>query len=112
VIQAATSFQPGQPERIEIHGTRGTAIVTGDRLTQWLVEGDAGEPPPVALPAASGASNPMAISLAPFEQQFLNFGEAVRKSRPPLVSGQEGYRALELVDAIYRSCREERRISL
>lgn len=112
VIQAATSFEPGQPERIEVHGTRGTAIITGDRLTHWLVEGDQGEAPPVAAPAASGASDPMAISLAPFERQFLDFGEAIRNGGTPLVSGTEGYKALELVDAIYRSCREERRIGL
>ena len=43
VIQAATAFQPGYPERLEIHGTRGTAIVTGDRLTTWDVAGDEGE---------------------------------------------------------------------
>ena len=112
VIQAATSFQPGQPERVEIHGTRGTAVITGDRLSQWLVEGDGGEPPPVVSPAASGASDPMAISLAPFERQFLDFGEAIRTARAPLVSGADGCRALELVEAIYRSCREERRIIL
>ena len=53
----------------------------------------------------SGASEPMAISLAPFERQFLDFGEAIRTAREPLVSGEEGYRALEVVTAIYDSCR-------
>ena len=42
-IQASTAFWPGYPERIEIHGTNGTAIVTGDRLTAWDVHDDAGE---------------------------------------------------------------------
>jgi predicted dehydrogenase len=112
VIQAATAFQPGQPERVEIHGTRGTAVITGDKLTSWQVEDDSAEPAPTATAAASGASDPMAISLAPFERQFLDFGDAIRSRRAPLVSGLEGYRALELVDAIYRSCREERRITL
>lgn len=46
VIQAATAFWPGTPERIEFHGTKGTAIVTGDRLTTWDVRDDAGERPP------------------------------------------------------------------
>ena len=112
VIQAATSFRPGQPERVEIHGTKGVAIITGDQLTTWDVESDAGEPPPLAPATASGASDPMAISLAPFERQFLDFGQALSQRRDPLVSGAEGFRALELVDAIYRSCREERRIAL
>jgi predicted dehydrogenase len=47
----------------------------------------------------------MAISLAPFERQFLDFGEAIRTGREPLVSGEEGYRALQVVTAIYDSCR-------
>ncbi len=46
VIQASTSLWPGYPERIEIHGTKGTAIVTGDQLTTWDVQGDAGETAP------------------------------------------------------------------
>jgi UDP-N-acetyl-2-amino-2-deoxyglucuronate dehydrogenase len=104
-IQASTAFWPGYPERIEIHGTKGTAIVTGDRLTAWEVQDDTGEPAPVARDVASGASDPMAISLDPFERQFLDFADAIRTARPPLVGGEEGYQALQLVDAIYRSCR-------
>ena len=61
---------------------------------------------------ASGASDPMAISLEPFERQFLDFGEAIKTGRKPLVSGEEGYRALELVLSIYASCREGRKVSL
>ena len=104
-IQASTAFWPGYPERIEIHGTKGTAVVTGDRLTAWDVQDDTGETAPVARDVASGASDPMAISLDPFERQFLDFADAIKTGRPPLVSGEEGYQALQLVDAIYRSCR-------
>lgn len=106
VIQASTAIRPGYPERIEIHGTKGTAIVTGDQLTTW----DAGEKPPLSLGVASGASDPMAIGLTPFERQFLDFGDAIRSGRAPLVSGEEGYRALQVVTAAYRSCREGRSI--
>jgi UDP-N-acetyl-2-amino-2-deoxyglucuronate dehydrogenase len=105
VIQAATAFRPGYSERIEIHGTKGTAVIAGDRLVSWDVEDDSGEAPPLESAGMSGASDPMAISLTPFERQFLDFGKAIRTGRAPLVSGEEGYRALELVDRIYRSCR-------
>jgi UDP-N-acetyl-2-amino-2-deoxyglucuronate dehydrogenase len=110
VIQASTAFWPGYPERIEIHGIKGTAIVSGDRLSAWDVKGDEGEPPPLAAGAASGASDPMAISVESFERQFLDFGEAITTGRAPLVSGEAGYAALELVDAIYRSCRTGNRV--
>ncbi|MDW8131484.1 MAG: Gfo/Idh/MocA family oxidoreductase [Bryobacterales bacterium] len=112
VIQASTAFWPGYTERIEIHGSKGTAIISGDKLTSWDVRDDEGEPPPLAKDVASGASDPMAISLEPFERQFLDFGEAIRTGRPPLVSGEEGYRALEIVLAVYRSCREGAKVTL
>lgn len=112
VLQASTSFWPGYTERIEIHGTKGAAIISGDKLTTWDVQDDTGEAAPVELDAASGASDPMAISLVPFERQFLDFAEAIRTGRPPLVSGEEGCRALELVLAVYRSCREGAKVRI
>jgi len=112
VIQASTAIWPGYPERMELHGTRGTAVVTGDKLTAWDVENDSGPPAPVANPAASGASDPMAISLESFERQFLDFADAIAQGRQPLVSGAEGYQALEVVDAIYRSCRSGQKVVL
>lgn len=112
VIQASTAFWPGYTERTEFHGTKGTAIISGDNLTTWDVENDSGEPAPVAKETASGASDPMAISLAPFERQFLQFGEAIRSGRKPLVAGEEGLHALEIVGAIYQSCRTGQKVGL
>ncbi|MGA2879523.1 MAG: Gfo/Idh/MocA family oxidoreductase [Bryobacteraceae bacterium] len=106
VIQASTAFWPGHTERIEIHGTKGTAIITGDKLTAWQVENDSGDPAPVSYDYATAATDPMATALAPFERQFIDFGEAIRAGRKPLSSGADGYRALEVVTAIYDSCRK------
>ena len=105
VIQASTAFWPGYPERLEFHGTRGTAVISGDRLVVWDVKNDEGPAPPLAGHVASGASDPMAISLAPFERQFSDFAAAIKSGGRPLVSGEEGYQALAVVDAVYRSCR-------
>jgi len=109
VIQASTAFWPGYTERIEIHGSKGTAVISGDRMTSWDVREDepqnAADPAPVAQDVASGSSDPMAISVASFERQFLDFKNAIRDNREPLANGEEGYRALEVVLSIYRSCR-------
>lgn len=113
VIQAATALWPGYSERIEIHGTRGSAIVTGDRLTAWDVQDDnGGEVPPLSTEVASGASDPMAISLDPFERQFRDFGDAILEKRRPLIAGEDGLEAIEVVDAVYRSCRTGQVVSL
>ena len=112
VIQASTAFWPGYTERIEIHGTKGTAVISGDKLTAWDVENDSGEPAPLARDVASGASDPMAISLEPFERQFLDFGESIKTGRRPISSGEDGFRALEVVESIYQSCRQGQPVRL
>jgi predicted dehydrogenase len=112
VIQASTSLWPGYPERVEIHGTKGTAILTGDQLTTWDVQDDAGVQALIAQQRASGASDPMAISVLPFERQLRDFGDACMAGRAPACSGYDGFRALQLVCAIYASCREGRAVQI
>jgi UDP-N-acetyl-2-amino-2-deoxyglucuronate dehydrogenase len=80
VIQAATAFEPGYPERIELHGNKGTAIVTGDRLSVWDVKDDQGEPAPISTAVSTGSSDPMGSSVEPFERQFINFAAAILKT--------------------------------
>ena len=105
VIQASTALWPGYPERVEIYGENGSAVITGDKLTTWNVRQDFGEPAPITSQLASGASDPMAISVVPFERQFSDFAEACQQGRAPLCSGIEGYRALQFVVSAYQSCR-------
>lgn len=112
VIQASTAMWPGYSERLEIHGTQGTCVFTGDKLTTWDVQDDAGDPAPVEKEVMSGASDPMAIPLTPFERQFLDFGNACQSGGTPLVSGEEGYKALEIVLSAYESCRSGAKVSL
>jgi predicted dehydrogenase len=112
VIQAATAVHPGYPERLEIHGTKGSATITGDHLTAWDVEGDSGEPAPVSTSVDSGASDPMAISLEPIKRQFLDFGNAVKNKTNPLVDGEQGYRALQIVLGVYDAARSAKLVTL
>lgn len=104
VIQAGTAFWPGYNERLEFHGTKGTAVISGDKLTTWHVEGN-WTPPVLGGDPVSGATDPMGAPLAPFERQFLDFADAIASGRKPLSSGEEGYRALQTVLSIYESCR-------
>ncbi len=104
---------PGYPERgVRFPGTQGSAIVTGDQLTTWDVRSDSGEPAPISQQAKSGASDPMAISLTPFERQLADFGDACKAGRPSSSSGIEGYRALQLVRSIYTSCSEGKYVAI
>ena len=54
----------------------------------------------------SGRSRP---SMVPGRKDF---ADAIKTGRKPLVGGEEGYQALELVDAVYRSCRTGEKVVL
>ncbi|MBI1357071.1 MAG: gfo/Idh/MocA family oxidoreductase [Acidobacteria bacterium] len=113
VIQAATAFWPGFTERIEIHGTKGSAIITGDRLTTWAVEGDDGADAPVAQGSDdSGASDPMAIPIENLKRGFADFAQAVESGQAPLITGEEGYHALAIVLGVYEAARSGQVVSL
>jgi predicted dehydrogenase len=113
VIQASTAFWPGYPERIELHGTKGSAVIEGDRLVRWDVQGDAGDDAPLQPAAdASGASDPMAIPIENLKRNFANFGHAVATGSAPLIDGQEGLAALQIVLGVYESARTGQTVRL
>src|SRR5258706_2998145 len=103
-MRATLVLGRGSRELAKLRGPKATAVISGDKLTTWDVENDSGEPAPVDREVASGASDPMAISLVPFERQFLDFGDAIRTGRKPLSSAEDGYKAIELVASVYESC--------
>jgi UDP-N-acetyl-2-amino-2-deoxyglucuronate dehydrogenase len=112
VLQASTCFYPGYPDRLEIHGTRGSAITQGDFLKDWSIK-DAPEPSPELFQESTvGSSQPMSISVEPFRRQLANVRESILEGSVPLVSGEEGMETLRLVLAMYQSAREQRDIPL
>ncbi len=113
VIQASTAFRPGFTERTEVHGAKGSAIITGDKLTSWQVEGDDGSDAPLEAGSDdSGAADPMAIPIENLKRGFADFAGAVEQGADPLISGEEGYRALQIVLGVYEAAREGRPVRL
>ena len=113
VIQASTAFWPGYTERTEFHGTKGTAIISGDKLTTWDVEDDSGEPAPVAKEVASGRVRPDGDFAGALRAPVPGFRRRHRaRAASRWSAGEEGYQALEIVDAVYRSCRTGEKVKL
>ena len=108
VLQTSTAIWPGFSERVEIHGTNGTAVLTGGQISTWSVREELCPPPLLHKQSASGASDPSAIDLKPFERQMKNFVGAIESGRQPMVNGESGYKILSTVVALYESCRTGR----
>jgi UDP-N-acetyl-2-amino-2-deoxyglucuronate dehydrogenase len=111
VLQASTAIYPGLPERLEISGTGGTVIVEAGRMRVCeLVDGPAEPVDEGGGPGGAGAA--AGISHAGHRAQLADLLAAIDQGRPPLVTGEDGRRALELILAVYRSAREGREVSL
>jgi UDP-N-acetyl-2-amino-2-deoxyglucuronate dehydrogenase len=112
VIQASTAMWPGVAERLEIHGTNGTAVLTGGCLSAWSVRSDWGVAPTLRSSTESASADPMAISIEPFQRQARNFADAIESGRQPLVNGEEGYETLRATLSFYESCRTGKAVRL
>ena len=104
VLDATTVAYPGYPERIDIAGTRGSAVLEAERLEVHRpsrevlrVEG--------AL-AGGGGADPMAFSHEPHRRLIEDFLDAVETGREPLSSGRSALAVHALIDATLRSAQD------
>ena len=101
VIDATTTAWPGYPERIEIAGTEGTAVLEGDRL-----EVRRPDRPDIDLVGGSGGgggADPMAFSCAAHRRLIAEFLDAVQGGRAPGNSGRSALPVHALIDAMLAS---------
>ena len=107
VVEGATSLKPGLPERLEVHGEKGTVIIEGGALKMWEIDGmDENQMKAQAEePVGTGASDPMAFPISWHKAQLLDMIQAIRNDRKPAVDGYEGIKALRIIEAIYESGR-------
>ncbi|MDA8063130.1 MAG: Gfo/Idh/MocA family oxidoreductase [Actinomycetota bacterium] len=111
-LEASTAVFPGLPERLEVSGTGGSAVVEDGVLVlrELLAEradvGAYGAKAAGSKPrGSSAAADPRAIGDAPHVSQVADLLAAIDGGRQPLVTGQEARNALEVVLAVYESAR-------
>jgi len=101
VIDATTTAYPGYPERIEVAGTRGSAVLETERLMVHR----AGEPALVVegSGAGGGGGDPMAFSHQPHRLLIEDFIDAIRDGRAPQANGRSALAVHALIDAMLAS---------
>jgi len=109
-IEGSTAIWHGHPARVEVHGTEGSAVLEDNELTFWqfakATRGDRRVREGLGKESAlgSGAGDPLAgLKSEGHRRNIQDFVKAIQEDRPPAIDGKEGRRAVELIEAIYRS---------
>ena len=99
VLDATTVARPGFPERIEIAGTRGSAVLAAHRLE---LHGAEGATPEIVGEEGSGGggADPMAFDHGPHRAMIAEMLDAIETGRAPLHAARTALPAQRLIQAI------------
>jgi predicted dehydrogenase len=100
-IMASTSIQPGFTPGLNLYGEKGTIKLDGASITHWTVPGVA--KPEGEQQASAAVRGPLLSSFRMHQRNIQDFLQAVEERRPPLVSGEDGRRAVRLIESLYAS---------
>jgi len=110
-ITGTTTAYPGFESRIGIHGEYGTAIIDGDTLAEWVFKDELTEDEEIrksaSIQKSSGAGDPTKkLDSEGHQLQISDMVEAINNNREPIVNGESGRKAVEIIIAIYESSRK------
>ena len=119
LIEGSTAVFPGLPERLEISGEGGTAIVEVGRLALCELRDERGEVGAYGAKKAGGrqsttsaAADPAALSETSHQPQVADLLAAIDEDRDPAITGEAGRMPLEVILAVYESARQGRPVQL
>lgn len=112
VIEASTLHYPGLPERLEITGQNGTAVFEAGKVKVWEFKTSGEKVEMHDTPGDSGAKNPGDITSRGHAYQIADMVAALHEGRDPGITGEDGRKPLQIIQAIYQSARENREIIL
>ncbi|OMF35311.1 hypothetical protein BK133_11480 [Paenibacillus sp. FSL H8-0548] len=111
-LLGTTSAFPGLQTRLEIFGTKGSAVIENGVLVICKYKNPEGKNDEEIIDESdrreknemsNGASNPMSISGRTHMLQFEDMIDSIEEKREPFVNGIEGRKPLEIILAIYES---------
>jgi len=99
-VHATTTAYPGFPERIELIGTKGTALLEGPSLRIELADGKKVE---VKAEGGGTGADPMAFPHDWHRSLLEDFFLSIKQNRKPRVSGEEALKVHRFIDRILGS---------
>ena len=106
IVQGTTCTYQGHPQRLEVHGTKGNVVITGDEIALWEIEGEETEDNPGAGLTVGSADPRLGMqgeAVPAHTEQIGDLLAAIDEGRQPRLNGAEARRAVELIIAIYRA---------
>ncbi len=117
VLFGTTAMYPGLPARVEIGGVGGTIVSESTCLKVFefadkteedeKILSEFGQPP-----AASGSTDPKAISHENHTRNFADFLKALDENKTPALDGREARKAVQIVLGIYESAKTGKIVEL
>ncbi len=115
VIQGATSCwsSSGHPAEVHLCGSEGSVFMSDASFRVWDFKDVSAEDDFVksnlmeGADQGLGANDPSSINFDGHLRNFEDVVDAIENNRAPLVTGAEGLKAVEVIDAIYRSAKAD-----
>ena len=101
-IQTSTSCDPGYTAKMNIFGSKGGISLIGQKLT-WTKENGDVEEMDFEKAQVGSANDPKKFNLKAQVAVIVDFIGAVTEDRLPKIDGAEGLRAIDVIEAIYKS---------
>jgi predicted dehydrogenase len=102
-IMATTACYPGRPERIEIIGTSGSAMLEGASLRAALLDGRVVEE--TVEGGTGGGASIMDFPHDAHRDLLADFLDAIEQDRDPRVTGEDALATQKLIDEILAKAR-------
>jgi UDP-N-acetyl-2-amino-2-deoxyglucuronate dehydrogenase len=101
-IMASTSMIPGFAATLNLYGDKGTIKLEGSSIVHWTVPGW-NEPNWTQSDTYGGISDPRSIVSDFHQSQLIDVMASIETGIEPLITGEDGLRAVQLVETIYES---------
>jgi UDP-N-acetyl-2-amino-2-deoxyglucuronate dehydrogenase len=109
-IDATTVAYPGFPERIELCGEKGTAVLAAETIDFYFKDGR--HVHHEGAVSKSGGADPMAFANDAHKALIVDFLDAIDANREPTTSGREALKVHLLIEAMLRSAGEGKAIAV
>ena len=115
VIEASTCTwsKYGHPARVQLSGTEGSVFLADEAFEIWDFQNEQPEDSEIrstlmkGQEAGLGANDPTAINTYQHQRNFEEVVNAIHEGREPTTSAHESRKAVELIEAIYQSAKND-----